>query len=144
MRDGCLEGIETIVERQQRVPAESHDDCLVLNRQHRGLRLFRACRKIGHEAALFPFCNGLGIDPVTPRKAPQALLTMLYRSTDRLRRCGAAVKNLAHSASFHCMENNAPSKPGIKQLVRTQNRFPLLAGHALIGALAQNLEACPH
>jgi hypothetical protein len=26
------------------------------------------------------------------------------------------VKNLAHSASFHSKENNAPSKPGIKQL----------------------------
>src|SRR6185503_10125438 len=31
--------------------------------------------------------------------------------------CGAAVKNLAHSASFHCLENNAPSNPGIKHLV---------------------------
>src|ERR1700691_2100433 len=41
---------------------------------------------------------------------------MLYRSTDRLCRCGAAVKNLAHSASFHSLENNAPSNPGIKQL----------------------------
>jgi hypothetical protein len=26
------------------------------------------------------------------------------------------VENLAHSASFHSKENNAPSKPGIKQL----------------------------
>jgi len=40
----------------------------------------------------------------------------LYRSTDRLCRCGAAVKNLAHSASFHSLENNAPSNPGIKHL----------------------------
>jgi hypothetical protein len=46
---------------------------------------------------------------------PQARLTMLYRSTDRLCRCGAAVKNLAHSASFHSLENNAPENPGIKQ-----------------------------
>ncbi len=41
---------------------------------------------------------------------------MLYRSTDRLCRGGAAVKNLPHSASFHSMENNAPSKSGIKHL----------------------------
>jgi hypothetical protein len=41
---------------------------------------------------------------------------MLYRSTDRLCRRGAAVENLAHSASFHSMEYNAPSKPGIKHL----------------------------
>jgi hypothetical protein len=32
------------------------------------------------------------------------------------RRCGAAVKNLSHSASFHSRENNAPSNPGIKHL----------------------------
>jgi hypothetical protein len=38
-------------------------------------------------------------------------LTMLYRSTDRLFRCAAAVKNLAHSASLHACEKTAPSKP---------------------------------
>jgi hypothetical protein len=41
---------------------------------------------------------------------------MLYRSTRRRCRGGAPVKDLAHSASFHSKENNAPSKPGIKQL----------------------------
>ena len=41
---------------------------------------------------------------------------MLYRSTDRLCRCGAPVENLAHSASFHSGEKTAPSKPGIKHL----------------------------
>jgi hypothetical protein len=44
---------------------------------------------------------------------------MLYRSTHRRCRGGAPVKNLAHSASFHSKENNAPSKPGIKQLGRS-------------------------
>ena len=48
-------------------------------------------------------------------QSSQALLTTLYRSTDRLRRGGAAVKNLAQSASLHAGENNAPSKPGTKQ-----------------------------
>jgi hypothetical protein len=43
-------------------------------------------------------------------------LTMLYRSTDRLCRCGAAVKNLSHSASFESGNKGAPSNPGIKQL----------------------------
>jgi hypothetical protein len=41
---------------------------------------------------------------------------MLYRSTDRRCRRGAAVENLSHSASFHSVEKTAPSKPGIKQL----------------------------
>src|SRR5438067_9624916 len=48
---------------------------------------------------------------------PQALLTTLYRSTDCLCRSGAAMKNLAQSASLHAGENNAPSKPGTKHLV---------------------------
>ncbi|MER8905913.1 hypothetical protein, partial [Mesorhizobium sp. M0772] len=41
---------------------------------------------------------------------------MLYRSTDRLCRRGAPMKNLAHSASFDSDEKYAPSKPGIKHL----------------------------
>jgi len=40
----------------------------------------------------------------------------VYCSTDCLSRCGAAVKNLAHSASFHSMKNNAPSNAGTKHL----------------------------
>src|SRR5687768_8074612 len=39
---------------------------------------------------------------------------MLYRSTDRLRRTGAPMENLAHSVSLHSAEKSAPSKPGIK------------------------------
>jgi hypothetical protein len=39
---------------------------------------------------------------------------MLYRSTDRLSRRGAPVKNLAHSASFDSCHKNAPSKCGTK------------------------------
>ena len=42
----------------------------------------------------------------------------LYRSTHCLSRCGAPVEYLAHSASFQLTVNNAPSKPGIKQLIR--------------------------
>jgi hypothetical protein len=42
---------------------------------------------------------------------------MLYRSTDGLCRCGAAVQNLYHSASLDSCDKNAPSKPGIEHLV---------------------------
>ena len=55
---------------------------------------------------------------------------MLYRSTDRLCRRGAAVKNLAHSASFHLKEKIAPSKPGIKQVALTRAEFSLLLAFA--------------
>jgi hypothetical protein len=50
---------------------------------------------------------------------------MLYRSTDRLSRCGAPVKNLAHNASFHFKEKIAPSNSGTKQLRRTTGRRAL-------------------
>src|SRR5262249_39679761 len=50
-------------------------------------------------------------------QGPQALLTTLYRSTDCLCRRGAAMKNLAQSASPHAGENNAPLKPGTKQVM---------------------------
>src|ERR1700676_5185700 len=98
--------------------AEGDDDRLLLDREHRGFRLTRAGWQIGDRAALLPLGDGLRVDAVAPGQRPQARLTMLYRSTDRLCRRGAAVENLAHSASLHAGENSAPSKPGIKQLAR--------------------------
>jgi hypothetical protein len=44
---------------------------------------------------------------------------MLYRSTDRLRRCGAPVQYLSHSASFHSLEKYAPPNAGTKHLAET-------------------------
>src|SRR3984957_17618926 len=41
---------------------------------------------------------------------------MLYRSTDRLCRCGAPMQNLAHSASFESLDKDAPSKAETKQV----------------------------
>ena len=64
------------------------------------------------------------IDAVSPGKRPQALLTILYCSTDRLCRCGAPVKNLAHSTSFDSELKGAPSKPGIKHLGKAIRWYP--------------------
>jgi hypothetical protein len=50
---------------------------------------------------------------------------MLDRSTDRRSCCGAAVVNLAHSASFHSRVKSAPSNPGIKQLASALERFTI-------------------
>jgi hypothetical protein len=61
---------------------------------------------------------------------------MLYRSTHRRCRGGAPVENLAHSASFHSKENNAPSKPGIKELGR--RRVPAV-GVAGLASIPDNL-----
>src|SRR6516162_7951425 len=99
------------------MPAECHDDRLVLDRQNRRSWLSGAGRQVGNRATLPPLRHRLRVDAVAPAKDPQALLTMLYRSTDCLCRGGAAVQNLAHSASLHSREKSAPSKPGIKHLV---------------------------
>ena len=42
----------------------------------------------------------------------QALLTMLYRSTDGLSRAGASGQYLAHSAAFHSAEKSHRQSPG--------------------------------
>src|SRR5690606_1521479 len=69
-------------------------------------------------SALPPLRHRLRIDPVAPGQNPQAFLTILYCSTNRRCRAGATVENLAHSESFHCWPNNAPSNPGTKHLER--------------------------
>jgi hypothetical protein len=64
---------------------------------------------------------------------------MLYRSTDRLCRCGASVENLTHSASFHSGEKTAPSKPGIKHLAGSATAlcgWNLLTRYKLLQVLA--------
>jgi hypothetical protein len=55
---------------------------------------------------------------------------MLYRSTDRLCRCGAPMKNLAHSASFESLDKNAPSNAGTKHLVN-DSHFTNVYAHLL-------------
>jgi hypothetical protein len=99
------------------LPPEGDDDRFLLNRENRRLRLLRPGSLVGDGGALAPLGDRLRVDPVALRQHPQALLTMLYRSTDCLCRGGAPVENLAHSASLAAGHDNAPSKPGIKHLV---------------------------
>src|SRR3954451_8977305 len=77
-------GRKTVVERQKRMPAEGDDDRLFLARQH------RRCRSLWTRSKV----RNRGGDPVASSQSPQARLTILYRSTDRLSRRGAPVKNL--------------------------------------------------
>ncbi len=60
--------------------------------------------------------NGLRVDPIMLGKGSQALLTILSCSTHCLCHGGAAVENLALSASFHSLEQIAPSNAGTKHL----------------------------
>ncbi len=55
---------------------------------------------IGGGFALAPLLDGGGADAVALGKRPYAFLAPLYRATDCLSRCGAAVENLAHSWSL--------------------------------------------
>ena len=66
------------------LPAEGDYDGLFVRRQDRGGGLLRTGRQIGDQRPLLPLGDRLLIDPVAPCERPQALLTMLYRSTDRL------------------------------------------------------------
>lgn len=88
-RDRRLSSVEAIVERQQGMPSEGDDHRLFLNGQHRRLRLLRTGPFVGDRGSLAPFGHRLLVDPVALRQRLQALLTMLYRSTDSLSRRGA-------------------------------------------------------
>ena len=105
------------------VLAESDDDGLILQREDRGMRFLRPGRQIGNRSPLLPLGDRLLVHPIPLRQRSQALLTMLYRSTDCLSRGGAPVKNLSHSASLQAGDNNAPSKSGIKHLMLMLRRF---------------------
>ena len=70
---------------------ESNDDRLLLDRKDSRFGFLRACREIGDGLTLLPLRDGLLVDPIAPGERSQALLTILYCSTDCLRRGGAAV-----------------------------------------------------
>src|SRR6201984_3619720 len=76
--DCWLQGVEAIVERQERMPAKGEDYRLLLDRKHCGPRSLGAGRQVCHRAASPPLGNRLRVDPVAPGQSPQA------RSTDRL------------------------------------------------------------
>ena len=116
MRNGWLKRIEAIVQWQERVAAESHNDRFVLDGQNRRTWLFRSGPQVGRRSPALPLGDGLRVDAISLRKRSQALLTILYCSTHRLCRRGAPVQNLSHSASFHSWENNLPSNAGTKHL----------------------------
>lgn len=90
LRDRGLQGVEAIVERQQRMPAKGNDNSFLLKGKNGGLRC-RPGLPIRHRRPLPPFGDGLRVDAMPPGQRPQALLTMLYRSTDCLCRAGASV-----------------------------------------------------
>jgi hypothetical protein len=116
VRDRRLQSIQAVIQRKQRVPSKGNEDRFLLDRQNRRARSLGPCGNVRHRRAALPLGDRLLVDPVTLRKSPQALLTMLYRSTDRLSCRGAPMENLAHNESFQSDGKAAPSNSGIKHL----------------------------
>ena len=73
------------------MPPEGDDDRLLLDGKHGRFGVLGACREIGDGLAFFPLRDRLRVDTVALGERSQALLTILYCSTDCLRRGGAAV-----------------------------------------------------
>lgn len=96
MRECRLQRVEAVVQLQQGMSTNGDDRRLILDGQERGARLFQTCWQVRDRAAFLPLRHRLLIDAIAQRA-----LDYLYRSTDCLCRCGAPVKNLDHSASFH-------------------------------------------
>jgi hypothetical protein len=82
VRDGGLEGIQSVVQWQQGMSTECNHDGLFLEGQPGGMGLLGSGRQVLDGAADAPFGDDFGIDAVTLGQIPQAFLTMLYRSTD--------------------------------------------------------------
>src|ERR1035437_5608756 len=99
MRDGCLESVETIVERQYGVLAERNCESLLFGAEHRRVRCLRPHRGIIDEVALLPLCYRLRVEVVASGELFDRSLRSLYRSSDDVSGLGAAVKYLSHRAS---------------------------------------------
>jgi hypothetical protein len=63
-RNGRLQGVQAIIQGEQRMPATRHDQRLFFLRQHRGMRLFRPHRRIVYMRPLLPFRDRLGIEVI--------------------------------------------------------------------------------
>src|SRR5258708_5683094 len=91
LRDRGLQSVEAVIEGQQSMPAEGNDDRLLFHSQDGGAGMLRPGTQIGHRTALPPLGHRLRVDSMASSQRSQALLTMLYRSTDHLCRGGASV-----------------------------------------------------
>jgi hypothetical protein len=87
-----LQGIQTVIQRQQCRLAKRDNQRFLLQRQGGGTRLLRAHRRIMHMRPFLPLGDRLGIEMIAFRKFGYALLTMLDRATQRRGRAGAAVE----------------------------------------------------
>src|SRR5215204_817282 len=90
VRDAHLQGVEAVVEREQRPLTEGYNDGSLLRGEHGRARLTRPHRGVFDGGALAPFSHRLSV-VIALSRARYAFLTMLYRSTQCRSRAGAAV-----------------------------------------------------
>src|SRR3954467_12705177 len=69
MRNGGLERVEAVVQRQERVLPKGNDDGLFLKREHRRLGLLGSGGPVGNRATLLPLGDSFWIDAVAPGPA---------------------------------------------------------------------------
>jgi hypothetical protein len=75
VRDGGLEPVEAVVERQERVAAEGDDNRFLLGCEHSRANFLGPHRRVGRGGALAPFLHCGGADPEALGQRPHALLT---------------------------------------------------------------------
>jgi len=104
MWDRLLQGVETVIKRQQGLGTEGNDHGLLLLAEDGRARLFGTHRQVLDGIALLPFCDRLRVDAIALGQLGYALLTILYLLAGRLCRSGLRVENLSHNASFSHFE----------------------------------------
>jgi len=100
MWDARLQGIETVIERQQRVAPESDNQGFLLDAENCRMRFLRTHPHVLNRLTFAPLGDGLDVDAQLPAQRRVRSARSLYCRSDRVRGRGAAVKNLSHSASF--------------------------------------------
>lgn len=111
-----MQGMETVIQRQQRVTPEGDNHRLLSLGQDHGARLLRPGLHIFDRRSFAPLRNCLRVDAQLPAQLRERSLRSRYCCSDSVRGRGVAVTNLPHRASFLPKERIAPSNRGIKYL----------------------------
>ena len=91
LRNGRLKRMETVVQRQQRMLRKATMIASSSNDRTVEWASFGPVGRSATEDRFFHFATVFWLKPIALGQRSQALLTILYRSTDRLCRRGAAV-----------------------------------------------------
>ena len=88
MWDRGVQGVEAVIQWQQRLSAEGDNDGFFLPREYGGLGMLRTGGEIVDRRSPLPLRHRFGVDPIPAGENDQAFLTLLDRSTHRTLSCG--------------------------------------------------------